>query len=250
MIFVSTPNDNPLIMEDREGTNDQPIIYAVCRDDEYRLRGRNLTGWVIDVGAHVGTFGICAAIDYPVQVVAVEAVPENAEVVAANAELNHVADRVFVESKVASSPGVEMDTIAYGYISVGVENAPSGAPVVQPEYIRDNYYVGNLFRYPKEEMDGINLTREAIWLDAILERYGIERVAMLKIDCEGCEWNFLASPAIGRVDFIAGEYHAGDGLAGVHALLDATHEVEAWTASGASHGTFGATVREGGAAAG
>src|SRR5439155_425299 len=62
-------------------------------------------------------------------------------------------------------------------------------------------------------------------LSSLLKTYEIDRVRFLKIDCEGCEWSFLTSKDISRVDEIIGEFHFAGRMDGVHALLDATHEV-------------------------
>jgi hypothetical protein len=63
----------------------------------------------------------------------------------------------------------------------------------------------------------------AVSLDSLLAKYGIDRVALLKIDCEGCEYQFLDTPAVARVDRILGEFHRRP--EGIMALLAATHDV-------------------------
>jgi FkbM family methyltransferase len=49
-------------------------------------------------------------------------------------------------------------------------------------------------------------------------------IDFLKIDCEGCEYTFLDTPAVSRVTEIRGEFH--DGFARIRTLLDPTHDVE------------------------
>ena len=49
---------------------------------------------------------------------------------------------------------------------------------------------------------------------------------MLKIDCEGCEWAFLADPAIGKVEIIVGEIHPPGTQLQLVKLLTKTHYVE------------------------
>jgi hypothetical protein len=50
---------------------------------------------------------------------------------------------------------------------------------------------------------------ESITLDDIFARSLApgQRCRLLKIDCEGVEYEFLPSPLLGRVDFLAGEFH-------------------------------------------
>ena len=51
-------------------------------------------------------------------------------------------------------------------------------------------------------------------LDALLARHGIGHVDLLKIDCEGCEYEALmASRRIKDVDAIVAEFHMNDHLA-------------------------------------
>ena len=38
----------------REGTSDDCIVSATFAGDEYRLHDRRLSGWAIDLGAHIG----------------------------------------------------------------------------------------------------------------------------------------------------------------------------------------------------
>jgi hypothetical protein len=57
----------------------------------------------------------------------------------------------------------------------------------------------------------------------ITSAVGVDRIALAKIDCEGCEYPFLSSPAIGQVDRIVGEVHFGSQQ--LRAILEATHEV-------------------------
>ena len=75
----------------------------------------------------------------------------------------------------------------------------------------------------------------------VLDTWDIHRVAFLKIDCEGCEWQFLDSPDIDRVDHIVGEYHIGD-LVRLMGLLGGTHIVETWNEEG-GFGMFRAVLR-------
>jgi len=82
------------------------------------------------------------------------------------------------------------------------------------------------------------VTVPAIKLGSLFE----DRCAFLKIDCEGCEWDVLADPAIARVERIVGEGHPADWLARVHKALDATHDVEVLSNEGGP-GTFRAVLR-------
>jgi len=65
-----------------------------------------------------------------------------------------------------------------------------------------------------------------VTLSSLMKAYKIDRVRFLKIDCEGCEWDFLRSPDIDKVYEIIGEYHFGAGLEGIKDILGPTHDIQ------------------------
>ena len=102
--------------------------------------------------------------------------------------------------------------IAYGW---------SSAAQLDDDYVQNSRFIGGMLSDPS----GTFAYPPGVTLSSLLKTYDIDRVRFLKIDCEGCEWAFLGSPDIGRVDEIIGEYHFGDKMDGIHRLLDATHTV-------------------------
>lgn len=243
---VYTPRGNLITYHVREDTNDGALAQSILGEDEYDLKGLPpLSGWMIDVGAHIGTVAVALAVDNPdLHVVAIEAIPENAALVRANAAQNHVDDRVFVETAGASAPGEKTVSITYDYRWVGKDGGT--LPVVPEGYVNQCRFIGNIFEYPEGQQEATTVKVPALSLSKILKRYSIERVTLLKIDCEGCEWGFLRDKAIGKVDRIIGEYHgsgvnAQTGMDRVHGLLDATHDVR--HRRGDSIGLFEAIVR-------
>lgn len=205
----------------RPDTNDGALVTGVVTEDEYGLRKLGvLSGWAIDIGAHVGSVAVALAADNPdLQVVAVEAIPDNADLIRRTAQQNGLADRVHVIAAAAASEA-EHDTgkripITYGWTSS--ENQPDS-------YMRESRFIGGMV--PANETSR-TIACPAISLGAICERFGIVEVSLLKTDCEGCEWFVLTSPAVARVRRITGEMHVsshGD-AAYLHRLLDPTHEV-------------------------
>ncbi len=205
-----TPNGNPFKVECRLGTNDQDVAHSVSKLDEYGLRGREFEGWALDIGASIGAVAIPLAIDHPgLKVVAVEPVPENAAALYRNIDMNDVADRVFVV-QLAAAADEEPTIIRYG--GTGVHRFVANAHEVGP--------------------DGEEFRMESISLEGLMDE--LDGVALLKIDCEGCEWSVLEEyEAVKRCALIVGEFHdetQQQGADRIHDLLDWTHlvTVERW----------------------
>lgn len=209
----------------REGTVDANAVYALA-DDEYRLWDRSFSGWAIDVGAQIGTVGIDLARRNPsLRVVCVEAVPESSAILEQNAA--RLGDgRVVSVRAWAGEPNDLTGTCHYGY---------RGGDVESDGYVSAHRFVGNTWLDSRDPEFSIELP--AVSLDALIDTYGMGDVAVLKIDCEGCEWAFLDTPAIAKVALIVGEYHGGypgrsqhqpDPVGRIRALLEPTHDVTFW----------------------
>jgi FkbM family methyltransferase len=231
-----TPGGRAFRATQRYGTNDGAVMQAILGDDEYRLASiYPITGWVLDIGAHVGTVGLAIALDNPdARVVMVEPLPSNLASIAANIELAGVGDRVTLEAAAATDTKHPTVDVTHTYASVtGVDQS----------YLDQCRHVGNIFRQVPDGpvVDSQSVTVPGISLAALLKKYSIGRVALLKIDCEGCEWQFLRSKALARVDRIVGEYHDALTFADLVAMLDRTHVVTQW--SNGPVGLFGAVRR-------
>jgi FkbM family methyltransferase len=230
-----TPGGRIAYLAARVSTNDGAIAQGILQDDEYRLRSMYpIDGWLIDVGAHIGTVAIAAALDNPdLRVVAVEALPENAAIIVDNVARNNLTDRVFVEAAGATNDRRKTVKVTYNARNEGDEVVPAG-------YLDQCRYVGNIFqKHPGISIDTVEVP--GLSLSAILRKYAIDHVSVLKIDCEGCEWQFLRSKDIGRVEEIVGEYHDAFTYEDLVAILERTHIVEQWTTGNV--GLFGAQAR-------
>jgi FkbM family methyltransferase len=146
--------------------------------------------WVIiDIGAGLGEFSITAAKKCPNGIVyAYEPFRESFELMQENILLNNV-----------------VNTIAYPYAvggSVGLMHlkTASGVPVLYSTAINDNH-VG---RY--------DTTVQGTTLDEIFGAFQIEKCDLIKIDCEGAEYDILfhtSSPTLQKIKRICLEYHNG-----------------------------------------
>lgn len=199
-----TPHGRPYEMSVRPGTSDWNTVNACAHPhDEYHLP-EGLSGWALDVGAHIGACTIPLLLDNPgLRVVAIEALPENADMLRANAERNRVRDRLIVYEGAASDSEAPV-TIHY---------APD-----DPQH----RFIGSAAG--PHDRPGVDVPG---WtLPEVIDHAG-GRIAWAKIDCEGCEGRFLASPRVALIDHIEGEHHPeAGGIARVRELLSATHDVE------------------------
>ena len=224
----------------RQGTTDVNHVLGLV-NDEYRLAGRNLTGWAIDVGAHMGTVAITMAQQNPgLRVLAVEAVPDNSDLLERNIRHFGLVGRVISVRAWAAGPNTLTGICHYGYRHRETES---------DGYVSAHRFVGNTWANLADPEFSVEMP--AVSLGGLMAEHNIDDLALLKIDCEGCEWAFLDTPAVARVQAIVGEYHGGypetsfhepDPRAKIVDLLSATHNIEFWSDE-PTVGMFGATRR-------
>ena len=227
-----SPKGNAVLMHYRTETSDWNTLWSALNEDEYRLGGRTFTGYALDIGAHIGSVGLGLAIDNPgLTVICVEPVPDNAELLRRNADANGLS--IVVYEAAGGGPADGRTTINYRYRgSVSAEHHA---------FIGDASLIEGTGQ-PLLEHETRDIGCVSIGL--ILREQGIDRLSLVKIDCEGCEFRVLTDPAIARVDIFVGEWHPNGHKtqAMLRDLLEPTHDV---TFSGyeAGPGGFSATRR-------
>jgi FkbM family methyltransferase len=174
----------------RAGTHDRWTIHEVFVRDAYGLSGiaPGSLDTVIDVGGHIGSFTVRAA-PLARRVFTFEPSPENLALLESNADpafYPHV--RVF-PAAVARRPGPLLMRLSGG-------NAGSNTLADLP---------------PIASAEAGTVRVDAIALVDFIRDERIERISLLKLDCEGAEYEILESlaeaGALDRVDRIALEYH-------------------------------------------
>lgn len=207
------------VFDVRDGTTDWNTIYSCVVDDEYGFGHRAVDGLqVFDIGAHVGGVGVWLA-DRGANVVMVEPVPGNAEQCRKNLRLNNL-------------PGiVEEAACGVSFVNLGPEGDAH-------EFI-SNSAGGRTERA---------LEVRTMSFFSLVMKYGEPDI--VKLDCEGGEWDVLLSSGIERVPLIVGEYHPHPGGADFRgkdiACLLPNHDVwyEGETETSSEHlGLFRATLR-------
>lgn len=222
-----SPRGVPLVFYGRDGTSDWNTVNAVTTHDEYGLRDWHGAGVALDIGAHIGAVTASLLADNPeLFVVAVEAVPENVEVIEATLVANGMYHRAHILHAAASS-SKEMVRIKYGFEGneVALVHRFIGEIAMEPD-----------IAYTTLDVDPVSLS------DIVEGQYG--PIVLMKIDCEGCEWSFLDDPAVAEVAEIRGEWHPrnGNGPGRLRELLESTHVVE--VESERDFGPFTAVRRE------
>ena len=211
----TSPKGNPVQMHYRKNSSDWNTLWSALNEDEYKLAGRSFTGYALDVGAHIGSVSLGLAIDNPgLTVISVEPVPDNVEFLRRNASVNGLS--LVILEAAGAGPDDERTTINYRYR--GTEAAEHHAFIGDASLIEGT-------GQPTLEHETRDIA--CVSIGAILDWNGIDRLSVVKIDCEGCEFRMLTDPAIDRVDLIVGEWHPnGNKTQGMfRALLEATHDV-------------------------
>lgn len=146
-------------------------------------------GWrVIDIGAGIGDFSILAAYGNPEAVIyAYEPFPNSYQLLVRNLTLNAIDNVMVFQKAVWSSEGELVLDFSKG----------------EPLQIASKNFIS-------EAGNTHTVTVQAVSLQTVLDGQRIERVDLLKLDCEGAEYEILmkaSSSTMERIERIILEYH-------------------------------------------
>jgi FkbM family methyltransferase len=182
-----------LLMSDYASSYALPAIVEELRGDCYRLAPIQFAPGdvVLDVGGHVGAFSIFLAKKYPfLKVVAFEPFPDNYRHFLENIRLNEVSN-VVVYNRAVTSDGRRI-TMSFDLDNTGGATAE---PLTSTVASRRSAEV------------------ESVTLEEMLQRHAPSGCKLLKIDCEGAEFEVLpATPSLTRVEYLSGEFHMSERL--------------------------------------
>ncbi len=160
--------------------------------DDYRLRDMRFGEGdvVIDIGAHVGLFSIYLAKRWPaLKVFAFEPFPANFRNCAENLQINSV-------TNVVLSPNAITNDSRLLSMATDPHNSGGASAVVKTF-----------------EANGIVTDLASMTLDEVFLVHEIGRCKLLKIDCEGMEYEILlGARVLDKVEYLAGEFHASPSL--------------------------------------
>jgi FkbM family methyltransferase len=147
---------------------------------------------VIDIGANIGVFAIFAATRAAaVRVFSYEPFPENMKWLRNNIRLSGLKNVQARQQAVGAESGIRTLQIS-----------------------PHNWIVHSLFG---DNGDANQLSVECVSFDEVMNQHGIECCDLLKLDCEGSEYEILqkcAPETLKRVRRIVGEYHEGPHIEG------------------------------------
>jgi FkbM family methyltransferase len=192
---------------------------------------------VFDVGANIGIFGVRMAqrCGGDIQVIAFEPIPEIRACAVKN--LERWPGAIVLPYGVAQTPGVATFTYFpnapalstardedWDHQPGAFEEAVAGNTRTAPMWyarILPRFLAGPIARWLRH--NAIEVTAELTTLSAVIKAHSVERIDLLKIDCEGAEEDALLSLTEGdwdRVQQVVVEVHDINGrLARVEALL-------------------------------
>ncbi len=164
---------------------DGGALLSVHVDRDYEVPGVDWSAaeTIVDIGAHVGSFTVWAALRSPkARLLAVEPNPETFELLAGNIRGNGLDDRVCaVKAALGAAEGIgSLELMAH---SLGTRLARTG--------------------------DG-QVSVRVQTMPGLLAEAGMERVDVLKIDCEGMEYAVLEAmgpEGLRPIQVLACEYH-------------------------------------------
>jgi FkbM family methyltransferase len=154
-------------------------------EDEYGLRDLYLSGRAVDIGGYLGTVAIALLLDNPnLTVECVEPIPENADLIARNAEANGVAHRLRLLRAAAGDGSPVTVRYAFGDNENDLHHAFVGNSTItgSPTGVHKSVTVPSL---TPADFPGVDF---------------------IKIDCEGGEWPFFAAGSVDAA-LIVGEWH-------------------------------------------
>ncbi|BFI73750.1 hypothetical protein YN1_7370 [Nanoarchaeota archaeon] len=159
---------------------------------EKNIYGNKFSGIILDIGASNSDSSIFFAVNGAEKVIALEPFPESYEMGKFNIEINNLGDKIILLPYALS----DKDRYSEFYISTSNPNANSLKPT---EFIKEH---GTTF---KEK-----IKVKTISLKTLIENYKIDRIYLLKMDCEGCEYEIIRNLPIeilNKIDNIILEFH-------------------------------------------
>ena len=193
-----------IVLEARRGANLKYLFHEIWLDRVYSPRGYEIRPGdvVIDIGANIGVFSSFAASSAPgTRILAYEPFPDSAACLRSNLRASGLENVTVFEQAVCSGPGHRalstesgnwvMHTLASR--SAGVDAGVHGARLDQAVEV------------------------ECVGLDDVFEDNHVSLCNLLKVDCEGSEYEIFeacSQATLDRIERVVVEYHEGAAFVG------------------------------------
>jgi FkbM family methyltransferase len=181
-----------LLAYDEAGSQSADWVAWELQADDYRLRDMRFGEGdvVIDIGAHIGLFSMYLAKRWPViRVFSFEPFPVNFRNCAENLQLNGI-------TNVVLSPKAITNDNRLLSMTTDPQNSGGASAVVKTF-----------------ESNGIVTDLPSMTLDELFSAHEIRRCKLMKIDCEGMEYEILlGARVLDKIEYLVGEFHANPSL--------------------------------------
>jgi len=195
-------NQKAIMCHHRNNTNDFNTLLSCITHDEYNVQKFDIRDGdvVIDVGSHIGGFPLALyALGKRLGVYCYEPIPENYNILFKNLEDNDLQGFGYCWQKAVVGKKRDHLRIYYG------DDSFNGMA---------HKFVGTHVENPPENWGRGYEDAETITLDQIFEENKIAKCKILKLDCEGTEYEilqFASEETLEKIDYIIGEYHGIEG---------------------------------------
>jgi FkbM family methyltransferase len=173
-------DNHELILYDIESSRTLDfVIPEAIHGDEYKTKNVDFKPGdvVIDIGANVGSVSIMLAKKYPfLKIYSYEAHPINFQNLQKNIKENNVSNIKAFNNAVFSEDNYFID------ISLNIDNTGASNSFIDPEEYPDLY---------EKEYSSVQVP--TISLDTIIKENDIQNIKLLKMDCEGAEFDIFSS---------------------------------------------------------
>jgi len=184
---------------------DLVVVEDVAEKDAYRIEQLPMPRpVVVDVGAHIGCFSRKLHERNPLaHIIALECCPENIPALKKNVG----GFATVVQAAVTYQKDVALMSAVYpGCLSTG------GSRIVDRRQLKHKVTAGDLRETPgsppNTEYWADFRPIRTITLEEILQEHGLDRIDVLKLDCEGSEMSILRNTSLlDKIGIIIGEYH-------------------------------------------
>lgn len=180
------------------------MLYEIFVEKDY---GERFHGTVIDVGAYTGNSSIYFAIQGAERVIALEPNPKSFEIAKENIKTNNLENKVILLPYALAKEDGEAE------FRISTERPAASSLSFKPLEVIENI-IG------KKHYEQV-IKVKTISINSLIDQFSIPTISLLKLDCEGCEYEIIpniSEEIYSRIENIVLEFH--DGLRNLPEILE------------------------------